>query len=338
MKTFYLIVGCAILSVASLLLAERLVERWPALPDQQAYKSIVDEKLAEYRTRGAKPSLAAQSYASGGPYLGYSTTRYSTGGRIKLDSDGYPMINYNGAFYYNPVTISQYALAEYSRGTGPSNRFIPAANKLLTLQDSKGGFLYPFEFANYINGEMYEPGWTSGMAQGQALSVLARAFHLTKEPKYLAAGSAALEFMVLDRELGGTGTTLADLNPSLDRYPFIMQYPQTPAVYTLNGYMFSLLGLHDWAALTKSSKSKALFEKHVKTLLKILPYFDIGGFTAYDLGFIVHPKMKDGSARLPHVSATYHLMHIDLLWALHSATSEEAIAETAKRWTSYVSQ
>lgn len=247
------------------------------------------------------------------------------------------MIRYGTQYYYNPVTIAQYALSLYGRlvnGEAVYTEFIDAIEKLISLQDERGAFLYDFNWRYYLTGKTYKPGWVSGMAQGQALSALSRAFLVTNDIRYLEAGNRALEYLVTPVEDGGVMDTLKDLNESLEDYIIFEEYLSNPASYTLNGYMFTLLGLYDWSNINQTNtyhqdKARNYFMKGNKTLIGILPYFDIGGFTAYDLGYITHNKK-------PHIGVGYHAVHIELLHSLFSITNLEHYKYYENLWRSYV--
>lgn len=312
----------------------------PEVRRRLEYRDLGAAKAKEFAEHKLRPNELAKSYRADGPYYGYAKTRYfKTGGRVQVDEEGFPKIKYGDKYYYNPVTLAQQALAEYSRDGGPTPKFLLAVDKLLTLQDERGAFLYPFKFRKYAHGEDYEPGWSSGMAQGQALSALARAWHLTRDERYLAAGKASLAFMQVIREQGGPSTTLAELDPLLSDHPFVMEYPATPAVYTLNGFMFAIQGVYDWSVLAdpkSGGEAKKFFDQLIETLTIVLPYYDLGTFSSYDLSYITLKTMPDGSRRKPHINAGYHAVHIEQLWALHFLTKRPILKETADRWLGYV--
>ncbi|MDH4992791.1 D-glucuronyl C5-epimerase family protein [Aquamicrobium lusatiense] len=315
----------------------------PEVQRRLEYRDLGAAKAEEYINQALRPSELAKSYRADGPYYGYAKTRYyRTGGRVLVDEEGFPKIKYGNEYYYNPVTLAQQALAEYSREGGPTPMFLRVVDKLLTFQDERGAFLYPFKFRKYAHGEDYEPGWISGMAQGQALSVLARAWHLTKDERYLLAGKAALDFMQVTRGHGGPLTTLAELNsPALSNHLFVMEYPATPAVYTLNGFMFVIQGVYDWSVLAdpeSGGEAKNLFDKFLETLVILLPYYDLGTFSSYDLSYITLPILPDGLRRKPHIHAAYHAVHIEQLWALYFLTKRPVLKETADRWERYVTR
>ena len=99
--------------------------------------------------------------------------------------------------------------------------------------------------------------------------------------------------------------------------------------------MFSILGLFDWAEVTSNAEAKRHASEAIETLKILLPYYDLGVVSAYDLSFITIPELRNGSRRTPHVVNRYHTVHIELLWALHTLTGEPMLSEYAERWLSY---
>ncbi len=310
----------------------------PSAP--RAYLALGKKQAAVFRKAGNKASENAKKYSPTGPFLDWGHhPNYVSGKGLSLDKNGFALKKYSdGRYHYTPVLMAQQALMAYSRDGGPTPMFLKAAAKLLTMQDARGAFPYDFSFRKYAHEENYAPGWVSGMAQGQAMSVFARAYHRTKHARYLAAGKAAFAFMMVPREDGGPFNTLADLDPTLSSHSFVMEYPSTPDVYTLNGFMFAIQGLYDWASVTGSQDAKLQFDKMIETLVLILPRYDIGNFSAYDLSYITMPKTKAGKRRMPHLMARYHAIHIEQLWALHAVTGIPVLKETADRWLGYVTQ
>ncbi len=296
-------------------------ENWPALIYNADWVAKAKDYVATYQQRWDFSQNVAM-YSSFGPYLNYHMTKSHD--HLQKDPYGIPMVQ-NGQ-HYNPVTISQYALTLHAKGEIDS--FLAATDFLLTLQDKTGAFRYNFSWTYYLTGEMYDPGWVSGMAQGQALSVLTRAYSLTGDEKYLAAGNLAFEFMLVPTSEGGVLTTLADIDPSLSQYLWIEEYVSSPANYTLNGYMFALLGLHDWSHYNPVAGD--YFGKGIESLVNILPYYDIGGFSCYDLGHLTF------GGKPPHVGVKYHGVHIKLLHALHSITGNRWLQHFEHLWQSYI--
>ena len=203
-------------------------------------------------------------------------------------------------------------------------------DRLLAQQDERGAFAYPFDYRLY--GHDFPAGWPSGMAQGFALSVLRRAYDLSPDPRYIEAGDKAVEFLHLTREEGGVVTTLADLHPSLDGYLWIEEFATLPANYKLNGFMFTLFGLYDWSTVPGPQAEFAgeLFESGIRTLKKTLRYFDVGGFTATDMRYMVVPGTR------PNLSTLYHRVHIYQLHSLSEITGDEVLKLYELLWRAYV--
>ena len=316
------------------------VERWPAPSATEAWQSLVAQAQADYAAAACSYGKYLADYAAGNDFLNLSILAWADGPTIRLDPQGLPQVLQDGVLYYNPVTLSQYALTMHGRWTrgdvAARTSFFVAADMLLTMEDADGAFRYPFPFAYYLSGETFPPGWVSSMAQGHALSVFSRAYLESADPTYATAGERALAFLRLPVAQGGTLDTLASLDPSLARRPILEEYVATPSSYTLNGYMFTLLGLYDWSQMApgvapSASTAKAMFRANIDTLVPLLPYYDLGGFTAYDLGYLTW-----GAA--PHIGVSYHAWHIALLHALHAVTGRVELRDWESRWSSYVAQ
>lgn len=313
-----------------------VIENWPEIEYVPSYKKIANDAIAEYKRQGRDYYSHIQAYDPFGDYLKYGEIRnYRESRKVTFDGNGVPKVKYGEEFQYNPVTVSQYALTRYGQyilGNKESrNLFISAVDKLLEMQDEVGAFRYDFEWEYYLTKETYKPGWVSGMAQGLALSVFARAYNLTKDGRYLAAGNKTVDFLVTPIEDGGTMSNLKDLDPSLTDYIFFEEYISKPHNYTLNGFMFTLLGLYDWKALNdkykfdKEKVAEEYFESGVESLAKVLPYYDIDGFSAYDLGHLTFDVR-------PHIGIGYHGVHIYLLHVLHELTGVRELQVFENIW------
>lgn len=312
-------------------------ESWPPYTPDSRWQEQVAKAKERYRTRQAAYRPHLQVYSATGDYLNYGATlNYHNDPSIAFDDRGIPMANYDGRREYNPVTVAQYALSQhgrYLRGWEDADEFLRAADALLELQDSDGGLRYPFAYTYYLTGEVLEPGWVSGLAQGQALSVYARAYALTKDARYLEAGDAAFAFLTRWHSDGGTMDTLAHLDPSLDGYGFFMEYPVGEPFYTLNGFTFTLLGLYDWSQSPAPGAAHAGMALHcgTRTLERILPYYDAGGLSTYDLGHLA-------GAQWPNIQAEYHAIHIYTAYALNSVLPSEVLRNQVARWREQVDE
>lgn len=311
---------------------------FPPLKVEKEYSKMVVEARKKYKELGFDTNAWVDDYDSFGDYLKFSVNKpYTYRNRdkiMKLDENGIPMVYCNDGYYYNPVTIAQYALTKYSQyikgDEQCKEKFLQVTDFLMTRSDN-GKYRYDYPYTYYVTGRNFEPGWVSGLAQGQVLSVYVRAYHLTNDNKYLKEAEKAFRVLITPVSEGGTLATLEFLDPSLKEYIFFDEYPIVPSTYTLNGFIWAMLGVYDWWQVDPSTnqEAKIYFEKSVKTLKAILPYYDAGGFPTYDLAFITH-NIK------PTYNVTYHSFHVGLVHAIYTITKDPYFDFVSRVWASYV--
>jgi heparosan-N-sulfate-glucuronate 5-epimerase len=323
-------------------------ETWPSYSPRAEWQPLVSAALEEYKTQGESVRINLQvyytnlqdyKYHSSGDFLDWGVIeRPRNGPSVHLDADGIPMEKHDEifpdeTFYYSPGGVAQHCLkihGWYLRGEDTPSGLRRCADKLVQLQSEDGAFRYPFSWPFYLTGEVFKPGWSSAFTQGIALSALARAYDVTGDRRYLEAGNKALHFLLTPKSEGGVRSDLSDLHPSLSNYVIFEEYVSTPDSYTLNGFMFALLGLYDWSQTPDKEASLAgsYFRKGIVTLRHILPYYDLGGLTSYHMGHVTHHKAPVSFAR-------YHVLHVILLRALYSVTGEPQIEAIEKKWATY---
>lgn len=251
---------------------------------------------------------------------------------IKLDARGIPMVTYDQGktYVYNPVTVGLFGLQAYSwfkRSGKAADRTnaVRAADWFVSYQRGDGIWPYNFSWPVGGMGVTLPAGWGSAMAQGLGISMLARASTLGSTVRYLAAARRAVPAMIKPVNSGGLMTPFLDDT----RYPFYEEYPTRPASLTLNGFMFSLIGLYDLAQLGKDARARQVFDRGYRTLAYGLPYYDLGDTTAYHLGHLTNPP------RPVYMIPSYHSVHVMLLRALNSVVPHPTIADFADRWATY---
>lgn len=168
----------------------------------------------------------------------------------------------------------------------------------------------------------------SSMGQGHALSVLSRAYyHSGGDVKYLQAALAGLKpFNVSSRE-GGV------LAMFLDQVPWYEEYPTQPSSFVLNGFIYSLLGLYDLMSVAPRDQrveAAKLFKQGMNSLKQLLPIYDTGSGSVYDL--------RHFTVGLPPNLARwdYHATHVNQLLLLTTLDNDPVLSETAERWAGYM--
>lgn len=308
---------------------------WPEPSDTAIYPKVVRTAKETYAEKGFNYEHCILDYSTEGSYFHIQYTKEYTEDRFDFDDDGIPQVIIGEDLYYNPVTTAQHALYKHDQYLSGDKKvyadFIKAVRKLEDSQDNDGALRYWYKYPSYIKHRSLEPGWVSAMAQGQALSVYARAFTLTKDPEYLEVGNKAFAFLQTPSEEGGTKTSMKDLNPTLDEYVFYEEYVYSPSVYTLNGFMFTLIGIYDWKVVTEtvspgmSNAAQKAWDEGIETLSHILTYYDIEGISAYDLSYLTYN-------RRPLINPKYHMVHICQLNAIYQLTDVEIFAEYRDKW------
>ncbi|CAI5792596.1 D-glucuronyl C5-epimerase isoform X2 [Podarcis lilfordi] len=205
--------------------------------------------------------------------------------------------------------------------------FFAASDWLVRNQDEKGG--WPIMVTRKL-GEGFkslDPGWYSAMAQGQAISTLVRAYLLTKDHTFLSAALRATAPYKLSSEQRGVKAVF------MNKHDWYEEYPTSPSSFVLNGFMYSLIGLYDLketAGEKLGKEAKLLYERGMESLKAMLPLYDTGSGTIYDLRHFML-----GTA--PNLARwDYHTTHINQLQLLSTIDETPLFREFVKRWKSYL--
>uniref|UniRef100_T1JNE4 heparosan-N-sulfate-glucuronate 5-epimerase n=1 Tax=Strigamia maritima TaxID=126957 RepID=T1JNE4_STRMM len=223
--------------------------------------------------------------------------------------------------------------------------FFDASNWLLRNQDENGGWpIFVERRFNTLGMSNLQPGWYSAMAQGQAMSLLTRAYRSTGELKYLSSALQALGLFKIASQEHGVMTKF------LEKYVWYEEYPTIPSSFVLNGFIYALLGLYDVKEgciyeeknrrdqanlLPACSEQKleevtGLYNDGMHSLKKMLPLFDSGSSSIYDLRHFtlgVAPNLARWD---------YHTTHIDQLLLLATIDDDPILKTTAERWIEYM--
>lgn len=238
-----------------------------------------------------------------------------------FDEQGIPRVQDSViGWYYNPITIAQYGLVQ-------SQRFYQTKDPACKSRALTCGFwlrengvkrpdgalvwLYDLDLAFY---GLRAP-WMSAMAQGEAISLLLRCSRWQDQDAYLAAAQAARR--VFDHSVAEQGV----VGTILPGHEVFEEYPTQPASHVLNGHIFSLLGLYDYACWSQKVEDRQRVEAGLQTCVQAWRNWDVGYWTLYDL----HP-----SRRL--ASRMYHQVHIRQMHLLAALFESPQLEQVAQRW------
>lgn len=227
---------------------------------------------------------------------------------------------------YHPCVISQYALGLHEKFLLDGRKDEKTKTMFLKQADwfvengyhkDKGPGWY---IADPYVGLIEEGGWFSAMFQGEAMSVLVRAYQLTEDKKYLKMAEDSLWIFEKSVFEGGITNTF---NGKI----IYEEYPSKPKPnISLNGYIFALYGLFELSLFLPESKAKILFDQGIESLIQILPFYDMGFWSQYYL--YNYPE---------HYAASfeYHSLHIEQLMSLYYITGEKIFKEYSEKFYKY---
>ena len=241
----------------------------------------------------------------------------------EFDEENIPLVLIDGHFSYLPVTIAQHALGNYDQYLRTRNplylrRVLGSANwlvkSLVEFRSGQWGWVNNHDVPLYF---LKKP-WLSALSQGQALSVLVRAYLETQDEKYREAGQKALKTFSVPV---GEGGVLA----KWQGFDFFEEYPTEPPSFVLNGFIFALWGLWEFQLITRSPEALAHYQAGIRTLECCLHEYQISSlnWSRYDL----YPFQT------PHIASIfYHKAHIQQLKAMALLTGNEMFNRQAEIW------
>ena len=241
-----------------------------------------------------------------------------------LDPTGIPFYDQkDGALQYNAIIIAQYALALVPgalEGDESSRRALETqADWLVENQEEsgvrKGFWLQRFDNRKYA--ELRNP-WVSALAQGNALSALLRAHEILCKEDYLTAAEGAFQAIRLPLSEGGV---LFEEGEDL----WLEEYPLSSPGHVLNGAVYALFGVLDYARVSGDPRAWDLWERGAGTVARHLPAFDTGFWSLYEMA---NPELT---------SVHYHKnIHLPQLQALFLLTGDPTVEAIVRQWRRYL--
>ena len=234
----------------------------------------------------------------------------------RTDENGVPIEKgRDGQDMRHPITISQMALGVHDvwlsgQEEEDRDRFLRLAKWFEKNQDTSGGWPNPWTYVG-------EPslGQYSAMAQGEAISVLVRAWKITGAETFLDAARRAFDLLRIPVREGGCAVISAD-------DVFLEEYPEDPRNGVLNGWIFAAFGVYDLSLATGAPEVRSILSATVATLARSLDDYDMGYWSWYDVrGHVASPF--------------YHELHSSLLDAMYVLTDVEVFNDVSLRWRRY---
>lgn len=216
---------------------------------------------------------------------------------------------------YNPTRIAAYALAHFNRyltneTDTDKHIFIKCSDWFLDPDNAR----YEYKF-NW--GRLKSP-WISCMAQGEAVSVLVRAYKLTGENKYLVQAEKSLAPLFLPISDGGVQSVLPDGSI------FVEEYPSDIPTHVLNGFLYALIGLGEYVDATGSQCHQKLFDNLVCSLCKNIDIWCYAHWSLYE--------DREKANGLNFCTPSYHNLQITQLKWLNKRVNSPEIQQVIENW------
>jgi heparosan-N-sulfate-glucuronate 5-epimerase len=245
--------------------------------------------------------------------------------RAKAKTSAWPPAELQPLEERPPVALAQWGLAAYERylAEGRSEWLAGAvelARHLVATQQRggahDGGWIHHHPYPEPLR---VEPPWVSGIAQGEAASLLVRVHRETTEEPFAKAARRALAPMAIPSSAGG-------VQAFLDGGPLPEEYPTDPPSHVLNGAIFALWGYHDVAKGLDDRDAAEGFEAGVDTLARSIERWDTGYWSRYDL----YPH------RVVNVASWgYHALHVNQLRAMNLIAPRPEFGAAIDRFERY---
>ena len=243
-----------------------------------------------------------------------------------FDKNGIPRYKYRApiGLQYNAITTAQYGLCCLAKWIDEKDdifldKAFAAGEWLMRnaelLKHNAVGWIYRFDL------DFYGPKapWISAMAQGEAISLLLRLNIVKQNDAYVETARKASTVFQYDIKDGGVRAVFPDGSPVFE------EFPAQPPPHVLNGHIFSLLGLYDFAIVTNDAAAQQIFREAVEGLKKNIYRYDLGWWTYYDL---------HATRRL--ASRVYQEVHVRLLRILAQIIPDPFYDDLAAQWAEYL--
>jgi hypothetical protein len=181
----------------------------------------------------------------------------------------------------------------------------------MTSRRGRGKGFATWEY--WFDWEGGQPGWASGMAQATAIQAFARAAKVLNRPNYLTVAHDALGIFETPAPIGARAVGKGG-------GPDYLIYTFAPKLRVANAFSQAVLGLFDYAALTRDPLGFKLYHEGERTLRREISESDAGDWSYYS-----YPKG-------PKSNLSYHLLLAGFLSDLCARTHVHVFCHLAAKY------
>lgn len=216
------------------------------------------------------------------------------------------------------TTLLGYSLAQHQLYLSSGDEelrslFLSCCSLILSLCEYQGRRLHLLQ----KNDPRYGT-YGSAMILGEFFSVLIRAYEMTHEQKYLDTCQELLWCFETEIQNGGVKAVFRKGNCF-----WYEEIAKEPVCHVLNGMIYSLLGLHDYATTTQNERAEHLFNQGVQWLEDAIHLFVYKNWSLYYVP-------EDTRINKYISSMMYHNLHICQLRVLANMTGRKRLHDISK--------
>jgi hypothetical protein len=199
----------------------------------------------------------------------------------------------------------------YTAGRAEYPRMVHLLSELIPLAAARGrGIAWEYYFS--FDGGI--PPWTSAMSQATAIESLTRAYRATRQRSYLATARRALPIFTAAPPVGVSVRT--------SRGRRYLLYSFAPGAAVINGFLQTLIGLFDFAHVTRDPAAAGLFAAGDAEAQSEVPRYDTGAWSLYEPG--------------QEATLDYHVLVTGFLHALCDRVHAPVYCQTAAHFDTYL--
>jgi hypothetical protein len=232
------------------------------------------------------------------------------------DSNGVILATLRDEQYYNPVTMSMKGINQFDRYWQMGDSlFLDYALRhraaLADLMNEDALFEYRINWHHRLDLLLINP-WYSGMAQGQALSLLSRLAYYADDSIACEMANRVYATMDFNEEVSDEVVCIDD------GYAWIEEYPANVPDHTFNGFMFAIIGIYDYShLLSNNEETCSVLSSYLTTINDNMHLFRNPGTISYYC------------LRHHHTDTLYHKIHIQQLEYFTKITQDSSFAKFA---------
>ncbi len=296
----------------------RSIESFRRYPDG----SIHVDKMGPYSlTHPLKDTSVSQ------PLLNFSKMDVESWGGVFRSEDGllHSSVIMNGMEFSGPSfhscffeLLSLISSSIEDNSSENQEAIVNIVENVIGLMDEDG--LWRYQYPLEIYGETVEKGWFSSLSQSTGAMGLIRAGEYLGDTTLKKHAEKAMNLMF----------TSDDLVYDFNGWRIFRHHSGKNPSCILSTHLYSLMAISDLTEVRGTKKWKKILDTAIRDTELILPLYDTGISTHYDLSHILNGQPSVNS------SPQYHCTHtMQLLW-LSEKISSTRISEIAKTWKSYI--